>query len=73
MPSHAADIVMDAQKVQAVRDWPTPRSVHIVRAFLVLAGYYHRFVKDFSVIAAPQTRLLCKDAFQWTAEAEEAF
>jgi hypothetical protein len=67
------DVEMDAQKVQAVRDWPTPRSVRTVRAFLSLAGYYRRIVKDFGTIVAPLTRLLCKDSFKWTDEAEGAF
>jgi hypothetical protein len=42
----AAGIEMDAQKVKAVLDWSLPRSVRVVRAFLGLARYYRRFVKD---------------------------
>jgi hypothetical protein len=61
-------VEMDAQKVQAVRDWLTPRSTRAVRAFLGLAGYYRRFIKDFETIVAPLTRLLCKEAFKWGAE-----
>ena len=62
-------------KVDAVRDWPEPRNVTEVRSFLGLAGYYRRFVKDFSRIALPMTNLT-KDSpgpFRWTADANAAF
>ncbi|RYE95918.1 MAG: hypothetical protein EOO78_22560, partial [Oxalobacteraceae bacterium] len=42
-----------ADKVDAVQQWPTPRSAGDVRSFLGLAGYYRRFVQDFSRLAAP--------------------
>jgi hypothetical protein len=64
---------MDLAKVQAVRDWPRPRSRHAVRSFLGLAGYYRKFVRDYSSIAAPLTALLCKKGFLWTEEATMAF
>ena len=51
---------MDSAKVQAVRDWPRPRSV---RGFLGLAGYYHKFVCDYGSIAAPLIALLRKEGF----------
>jgi len=39
-----------------------------------MAGYYHRFVKDFSKIALPLTQLLCKDRkFEWTVDYEASF
>ena len=45
-----------------------------VRSFLGLAGYYRRFILDFSKIAKPMTRLLQKDEkFVWTPKCEEAF
>ena len=64
-----------ADKVDAVRDWPQPRSVTDVRAFLGLAGFYRRFVKDFSRIALPITELTkeMKEPFRWTPEADAAF
>jgi hypothetical protein len=55
-------------------DWKTPTIVHEIRSFLGLAGYYHRFIPDFSKIAKPMTRLLEKDRkFDWTPECEQAF
>jgi len=48
-------------KVQDVLDWKTPKSVKDVRSFLGLAGYYRRFIENFSKIAKPMTELLKKD------------
>jgi hypothetical protein len=56
-------VAMDPAKVQAVSAWPQPRSARVVRRFLGLAGYYRKFVQDYSSIAAPLTALLKKDRF----------
>ena len=67
-------ISVDPVKVEAVRSWPSPKNVTEVRSFLGLAGYYRRFVKDFSRIARPMTSLMKKEKrFQWTDECEQAF
>jgi hypothetical protein len=63
---------MDQDKVQALVDWPAPSSVHALRGFLGLAGYYRKFIKDFGVLAAPLT-LLLKEGFSWSDEANNAF
>ena len=55
-------------------DWKPPTSVHQIRSFLGLVGYYHRFIPDFSRIAKPLTELLKKDVkFKWDAKCDEAF
>jgi hypothetical protein len=60
-------------KVQEVMDWKPPTSVHQIRSFLGLAGYYHRFISDFSKIAKPMTELLKKEIkFHWDDKCEEA-
>ena len=51
-------IRVDPKKIEVVVKWKPPRNVTEVRSFLGLAGYYKRFVKGFSMIAAPMTRLL---------------
>jgi hypothetical protein len=53
-------ISIDPSKVQKVMDWEPPTSVHQIRSFLGLAGYYHRFIPDFYKIAKPMTELLKK-------------
>ena len=69
----AAGVTMDPAKVQAVREWPLPRSARAVRGFLGLAGYYRKFVHHYGSIAAPLTALLKKDGFAWSEDAAAAF
>ena len=67
-------ISVDPTKVQEVMDWEPPTSVHQIRSFLGLAGYYRRFIPDFSRIAKPMTELLKKGVkFVWDDKCEEAF
>jgi hypothetical protein len=67
-------ISVDPSKVQEVLDWKPPRIVHQVQSFLVLAGYYRRFILNFSKIDKPNTDLLKKEEkFVWNAERGEAF
>ena len=53
-------IRVDPKKIEVVVEWKPPRNVTEVRSFLGLVGYYKRFVKGFSMIAAPMTKLLHK-------------
>ena len=67
-------ISVDPTKVQEVMDWKPPTSVHQIRSFFGLAGYYRRIIPDFSRIAKPMTELLKKGVkFVWDDKCEEAF
>jgi hypothetical protein len=50
-------IEVDHVKVEAIHGWPIPKNLSQVRSFLGLAGFYRRFVKDFSTVAAPLNEL----------------
>jgi len=60
-------------KILAIRQWPTPHSAQTLRSFLGLAGFYRRFIWGYASIAAPLTRLLGQDPFEWSPEADRAF
>ena len=67
-------ISVDPQKVAAVSNWEQPRNVTEVRSFLGLAGYYRRFIQNFSTIALPLTKLTRKGVkFEWDASCEQSF
>jgi len=70
----ARGIEVDRAKVEAIERLPPPTSIKGVGSFLSHAGFYRRFIKDFSKIAKPFTQLLTKDApFILTDECHEAF
>ena len=67
-------ISVDPEKVQEVMDWKPPTPVRQIRSFLGLAGYYRRFIPDFSRIAKPMTELLKKGVkYDWSQKCENAF
>ncbi|KAM1325654.1 hypothetical protein ACFX2H_046331 [Malus domestica] len=67
-------IEVDKSKIDLVRYLPSPTSVREVRSFLGHAGFYRRFIKDFSKIAQPLCRLLQKDvSFEFNEACEKAF
>jgi hypothetical protein len=70
----AEGIAVNRSKVQEVLDWKFLRSVTQIRSFLRLAGYYRRFIPNFSKIAKPMTQLLEKETkFKWSPQCEEVF
>ena len=60
--------------VQKVKSWQAPTNLKEVQQFLGLCNYYRQFVKDFSTLAAPISRLTRKDVnFIWSDDSEQAF
>ncbi|KAD6119124.1 hypothetical protein E3N88_10395 [Mikania micrantha] len=67
-------IQVDPSKIEAIKRWETPTTPTEIRQFLGLAGYYRRFIRNFSKIALPLTMLTQKDRkFDWDDPQEEAF
>nr|GEY21352.1 reverse transcriptase domain-containing protein [Tanacetum cinerariifolium] len=67
-------IEVDKAKVDVISKLPHPTTVKGIRSFLGHAGFYRRFIKDFSKIARPMTRLLEKDTvFIFSQECVDAF
>lgn len=64
----------DPIKVQAIVDFPTPKTVKQIRRFVGMTGWYQRFIRNFSALAAPMTDLVGKAGkFEWTTAADDAF
>jgi hypothetical protein len=70
----AGGVSVDPGKLKDVLNWMPPTTVSEIWSFLGLAGYYCRFIKDFSKIAKPMMKLLEKNkAFEWTKECQVSF
>ena len=70
----ASGVSVEPEKVKTVASWERPKSVFEIRSFLGLAGYYRRFIKDFSLLAALMTRLTRKKVkYEWNDPCERAF
>ncbi|GKE24200.1 putative reverse transcriptase domain-containing protein [Tanacetum coccineum] len=67
-------IHVDPAKIESIKDWASPKTPTEIRQFLGLASYYRRFIKGFSKIARPMTKLTHKSVkFDWVEKAEDAF
>jgi hypothetical protein len=64
---------MDPQKIRTVIEWKKPATIRDVQCFLGFANFYRIFIRNYSKIAAPLTRLTCKNKLEWNAEANQAF
>ena len=67
-------ISVDPSKIEAITSWDRPKNVTEIRSFLGLAGYYRRFVQNFSIIVKPLSQLTRKESkFIWSDKCEESF
>ncbi|KAH0358938.1 hypothetical protein KCU65_g10168, partial [Aureobasidium melanogenum] len=67
-------IRMDPAKVETIVNWQPPKNVTDVKSFTGFAGFYRRWIKDFSRILAPITALERKNTkFEWTPKCQQAF
>jgi hypothetical protein len=66
-------VCADPGKIQAMVDWPLPKTTKALRGFLGLTGYYRKFIKGYESIAAPLTAMLRHNSFTWTDLGREAF
>ncbi|KAI2658160.1 Transposon Tf2-6 polyprotein [Labeo rohita] len=68
-------VAMDDSKVNAVRNWPCPKTLKELQRFLGFANFYRRFIRNFSSIAAPLTSMIKKGStrLSWSPDALQAF
>ncbi|GJY99991.1 reverse transcriptase domain-containing protein [Tanacetum coccineum] len=70
----SAGLEVDKAKIDVISKLPPPTNIKGVRSFLGHTGFYRRFIKDFSKIARPLTKLLEKDTpFEFDDECQKAF
>jgi hypothetical protein len=70
----AKGVVVDPSKIEVVSKWQSRKSVTGIRSFLSFAGYYRRFIENFSKIAKPLTELLKSNTpFVWSDKCEDKF
>jgi hypothetical protein len=67
------DVRVDSKKIEAMQDWPCPKTLKSLHGFMGLIGYYHKFVKNSGKIATPLTALLKNNSFTWTPTTSQAF
>jgi hypothetical protein len=52
-------ISIDQDRVQAIQEWPTPKSVKDIQVFIGFTGFFRKFIKNYSIITALLTNMLC--------------
>jgi hypothetical protein len=70
---------MDTKRTEIIQDWPEPKSAHEIQVFLGFMGFFRKFIRNFSTITAPLSKMLKDDPsmgsrrFKLTLEAGKAF
>jgi hypothetical protein len=69
------ELRMDPDKVEVIKNWPSPKNIFEVRIFHRLASFYRKFIKNFSGISTVVMDIVKKrhKSFYWTEEAEKSF
>jgi hypothetical protein len=69
------ELRMDPDKVEVIKNWPSPRNIFEVRSFHGLASFYRKFIRNFSGISATMMDTVKKrhKTFHWTTEAKKSF
>jgi hypothetical protein len=69
------ELRMDPDKVEVIKNWPSPRNIFEVRSFHCLASFYRKFIKNFNGVSTVMTDTVKKRhiSFHWTTEAERSF
>nr|GEY01672.1 putative reverse transcriptase domain-containing protein [Tanacetum cinerariifolium] len=67
-------VYVDPTKIKSIKDWASPKTTTEIHQFLGLAGYYRRFIEEFSKISRPMTKLTQKSMkYEWEEKEEAAF
>lgn len=66
-------IQADQKKIEAMIQWPIPKTIEQLRGFLGIMGYYRKFIKNYATIAVPLADLLKKDSYSWVETTNAAF
>jgi hypothetical protein len=66
-------VQVDSKKIEAMQNWPHPKTLKSIHNFLGLTRYYRKFFHNYGKIAAPLTTLLKKNAFSWTPTTDQSF
>ena len=68
------EVKMDPEKLKAIQEWPEPTNLKETQSFLGFTNYYRKFIKDYSRIAEPMTRILKKDKKEeWGEDQSKAY
>jgi len=66
-------VKVDKSKIEVIQSWPTSSSIQEGRSFHALASFYRQFIRDFSTITTPMTKVLNGTSFKWTPKAQQTF
>jgi hypothetical protein len=64
---------LDPKNIEAMQDWPHPKTLKSLHGFLGLTGYYRKFIQNYGKIATPLTALLKRNSFTWSPAVDQDF